>query len=108
MSTATGGNVTDVIELGRFFDRRAFGWQDILQHEPDLRGVERFAELADPNDWHAYEAIKRMMRPLVGREARSGFLRTREAWDCAHDHLLGLFESKPKPPKKSKRERGKR
>ena len=79
-------------------ERTTLNWKTLVELEPILKRLEPMAELADAEDWQAWESVKRQLSPLVGWAARDAAaeLQTSTAWDVAYQHLLRRFEGTDK------------
>lgn len=67
-------------------------WPDLVKLIPELLDLAGEVELADPDDWHAYEAWKRKLQSLVGMESPRYAELPTGAFDIALRHLLEVWK----------------
>lgn len=71
-------------------------WLKMKRREPRLEKLEQAAaacrHFRGHQFWRAYETLKRQLRELVGWDATDPLLATIDAYNIAHDAVLGRLE----------------
>ena len=66
-------------------------WPELVERIPELADLGLQVELADPDDWRAYETWKLRLQSLIGWESPRYLDLPSDAYDVALRHLLEVW-----------------